>query len=294
MASIAEVCKRVAKGDLEARVPMLSPDEPPEAHATRVALNRVFDLIDATLRESSAAMTAAQEGRYYRRFLTRGMHGAFARSAALVNSVAMAMHAKADIIDGARDQQLLLSDKFERVVYSAAEAVAAASTELNASAGSLSEFTRGAVGAATDAGSAMTELRHSSAQIEQIVGLIDRVAAQTRLLALNATIEAARAGSAGRGFAVVATEVKQLSDETERATKKIIDQVNDVRARTGTAATAISTVNESIQQIEQMVHGIASATGAEGLDGHGGGLSETAEVLRAEASGFLATLREDN
>ena len=75
------------------------------------------------------------------------------------------------------------------------------------------------VDAATAAGRTLEELGTSSAQIGDVVRVITGIAEQTNLLALNATIEAARAGEAGKGFAVVAGEVKELAQETARATE---------------------------------------------------------------------------
>lgn len=72
------------------------------------------------------------------------------------------------------------------------------------------------------------ELKKSIEQMQSIVGIIQDVASKTSLLALNASIEAARAGEAGRGFAVVATNISELANQTQTATKDINDLINKV------------------------------------------------------------------
>lgn len=65
--------------------------------------------------------------------------------------------------------------------------------------------------------------------IGKVSDQIDAIAKQTNLLALNATIEAARAGEAGKGFAVVASEVKNLSNQTEKATGEVASVVSNLK-----------------------------------------------------------------
>ena len=89
--------------------------------------------------------------------------------------------------------------------------------------------------------------------------MIDAVAAQTRLLALNATIEAARAGEAGKGFAVVASEVKDLADQTGRATERVTAQVQQIRQASEAVAAGMGTVGTTVGEMNGLVDGIAAA-----------------------------------
>ncbi|MGJ4945412.1 methyl-accepting chemotaxis protein [Bradyrhizobium sp. HKCCYLS1011] len=92
------------------------------------------------------------------------------------------------------------------------------------------ETMHGIASAVRDTSAKIADLSAASAEIGSIVGTIDAIANQTNLLALNATIEAARAGEFGKGFAVVAAEVKNLSQQTTKATEDIKGRIERLQA----------------------------------------------------------------
>ncbi|WP_192458821.1 methyl-accepting chemotaxis protein [Musicola keenii] len=136
----------------------------------------------------------------------------------------------------------------------------------------------------------MEDISSASRKVVDIIGVIDSIAFQTNILALNAAVEAARAGVQGRGFAVVAAEVRSLAQHSasaareiktlidanmtsvmngnalvEKAGNHISDIVNEVHQvatmireisnTTQEQTSALSLINDSIAQIEQMTAG---------------------------------------
>jgi len=164
------------------------------------------------------------------------------------------------------------------VVASAAEAathnvqtVASASEELTASIGEISRqveqstgIAQNAVHEAEQATTTVQGLSSAANKVGEVVELITSIAEQTNLLALNATIEAARAGEAGKGFAVVASEVKNLADQTARATAEITEQIDAMQSATGDAVSAIEGIAHTIDNMNEISASISAAVDQQG------------------------------
>ncbi|MBB5747359.1 globin-coupled sensor protein [Brevundimonas variabilis] len=127
----------------------------------------------------------------------------------------------------------------------AAEAVASAKADAQAS-GQVVERAIAAMG----------EIEKSSAEITQIIGVIDEIAFQTNLLALNAGVEAARAGDAGRGFAVVAQEVRALAQRSAEAAKEIKGLISTSSKQVSHGVSLVGETGDSLGRIVQQVAAI--------------------------------------
>lgn len=284
---LTAVATRVGDGDFEARVPPLGDD--PAVVELRSAVNRMIDVIDAYVRESVASLAAANAKQYDRRFLERGLSGAFANGAHEINALRDSMERAEAEMSSTKS----FAEEMEEAVLEVSGQVAAAATEIGASAATLAEFANTAVVESDKAARSVNALGEASEQIGQAVRLVTQIAAQTKLLALNATIEAARAGDAGRGFSVVADEVKTLAEQSADAAGAIAVRVSTVQEAAVEAVQVLDGITTRIHQMDDMTEGIATAIhGSRGVEaGDLTGLSELAETLRVQVSEFVETVR---
>lgn len=169
-----------------------------------------------------------------------------------------------------------------QTVASAAEELSASISEISRQVEQSTNIAQSAVVEAEQATDTVAGLSSAANKVGEVVELITSIAEQTNLLALNATIEAARAGEAGKGFAVVASEVKNLADQTSRATAEITEQIEAMQSVTSEAVQAIRGIADTINSINEISSSISIA-----VEEQGAATSEISKNVQEAASGTV-------
>ncbi len=183
-------------------------------------------------------------------------------SAEELTSVSQTMAGNAEETSAQANVVSAASEEISRNVQTAAtgaEEMSASIKEIAQNSTQAAKVARSAVEMAEKTNATVSKLGDSSAEIGQVIKVITSIAEQTNLLALNATIEAARAGEAGKGFAVVANEVKELANQTAKATEDISQKIEAIQEDTKSSVDAIGEITMIINQINDISNTIASA-----------------------------------
>ncbi len=269
LTKVTYVCDGLADGDLTRTTGLASGDEPGRmARSLDAAMARLRSTV-ATIEGSAASLAGASEQ-------MTGTSAQIAASAEETSVQAQAVSASAEQVS-----------RSVETVSAGSEEMGASIREISQNAAEAARVAAEAVSVTAATSATMNKLGDSSAEIGNVIKTITAIAEQTNLLALNATIEAARAGDAGKGFAVVASEVKDLAQETARATEDISRRVQAIQADTGGAVAAIEEISIVIERISEFQTTIASAVEEQ--------TATTAEMNRsvAEAAGGAGEIAEN-
>ncbi|GAA4097847.1 methyl-accepting chemotaxis protein [Nocardioides kongjuensis] len=281
LVEVTAVCRSAAAGDLEPRVPALGDD--PDLRAARAAVNDLLDRTDAYVRESSASLEFAAEGRFYRRFLVRGMLGSFRAGAVTINTAIGAMVEADERLADQERQRLELADGFEEAVLGLSDQVAAAAAEMEASSRTLAANAEGtAVRAAQvseNSHTAADAVTVAAAAVEQLVSTvraIEEQASQSNVAGVRAVEETEQVMTTVQSLSTASQEIGDVVgviSQVASQTRLLALNATIEAARAGEYGKGFAVVASEVKTlasetadatslIEQQVHAIQAAADA--------------------------------
>jgi len=231
----------MAQGDLRVEAAVHSNDELGDmATSLAKAQSSLRETMAEVVASAQTVAAAAEELSAANAQVAASSHETSAQAGAVANAAEEVSVSVQTVASGAEQ----MSASIKEIAHNAHEAARVASQATEVAAATTAQIAR---------------LGESSMEIGNVVKVITSIAEQTNLLALNATIEAARAGEAGKGFAVVASEVKDLAQETARATEDVARRIDSIQQDTAGAVAAIAQIASVVKEINDFQMTIASA-----------------------------------
>ena len=255
LARTMEFVKRMGEGDFSQK---LTIDRQDEVGQLAQSMNQMVDQLGGLLKNLTEGVATLSSSATE----LEAISGQMTTGTAQTSSRAATVAAAAEEMSVSLAQVATTAEQASNnvtVVAAATEEMSATVQEIAHNSEKARIITAQAVSQAAGANQTVDQLGQAAREIGKITETITEISEQTNLLALNATIEAARAGEAGKGFAVVAGEIKDLAQQTAKATEEIRQKIHMIQQSIGGTVAEIGQVSGVIQEVMDIVASTAAA-----------------------------------
>lgn len=205
-----EAAQKVTAGDLSTEVHLTSQDELGN-------LSESFNTMVGSIRQTTQEVESAAQASEEERSRLQGIVEEITSEISNIKSSAEIVTDNARIVAETATEASGISSEGESAVQESIQGVERIKEQIESVAGKI------------------LELSGQTQAIGNIISTVDDIAKQSKFLAFNASIEASKVGEQGKGFAIVANEIKNLSEESKEATKKIGEILSEIQGLTNTS-----------------------------------------------------------
>ena len=264
--AMTEAMRKLAGGDMSAPIPGVERKDEIGKMASTVLVFKDNAVETERLRaeQAEAERLAAERRKRDMHDLANSFEGAIGQIIETVSSASTELEASASTLTSTAERTQQRTTTVAAASEQATANVQSVASATEELSSSVTEISRQVQESARMANEAVDQARKTNDRVSELSKAAARIGGQTNLLALNATIEAARAGEAGRGFAVVASEVKALAEQTARATGEIGQQIAGIQSATQESVGAIKEISGTIERLSEISSTIAAAVEEQG------------------------------
>lgn len=297
-------CEEISRGNFEYRI--VGNRDGGEIARLQTSINDMVDRIDAYVRETTAAMTAVRNHKYFRRILPEGLDGALLAGAETINDAMSVIQKRIADVNEA-------TERFETAIGSVVGAVSEASANMdelaqsaNRCAVDTSERATTVAAAAEEASTNAQDVANSASVLAENAEDMSRKAATSAEQTRRAVDRIRRTDSTVRSLSGAASRIGEVVDlinaiagqtnllalnatiEAARAGemgKGFSVVANEVKALAGQTAKATSEISEHVQNVQNATNEAVDAIGSVG---------ETIEEIGEIMNGFVASIDGQN